>query len=156
MGPFRCSNAKAYAICWQEYSARNRLASPKRNTKRNLHKAKLALDMQKQFVRECSSFQDRKEIYGKNPHRGGSCAARAGFVSAQIRGFSMRIRSDPVCCASGQLSSGARYASQLSTRSRRGSLSLKNLAALLALVPFLFLSSLLRAEDENIYFKVSP
>ena len=68
----------------------------------------------------------------------------------------MRIRSDSVCCASGQLSSGARYASQLSTRSRRGSLSLKNLAALLALVPFLFLSSLLRAEDENIYFKVSP
>src|SRR6266436_5768280 len=130
MGPFRCSNAKAYAICWQEYSARNRLASPKRN----LHKAKLALDMQKQFVRECSSFQDRKEIYGKNPHRGGSCAAGAVFVSAQIRGFSMRIRSDSVCCASGQLSSGARYASQLSTRSRRGSLSLKNLAALLALV----------------------
>jgi len=99
---------------------------------------------------------DRKEIYGKNRRRVGSCTARAGFVSAQIRGFSMRIRSDPVCCACGQLSSGARYAAQFSTRSRRGSLSLKNLAALLALVPFFLFSSALWAEDISIYVKVSP
>jgi hypothetical protein len=67
----------------------------------------------------------------------------------------MCVRGDLVCCPGLQLSCGSRHTSQFSTCARRGSLSLKNLSALVVLA-FIFFGSSSWAEDINIYFKASP
>jgi hypothetical protein len=63
--------------------------------------------MRKRFVREYDSLQVGRESHGKNHRLVGSGAAGASFVSAQVRGFPLRIRSDSIRRARVQLPGGS-------------------------------------------------
>ena len=112
--------------------------------------------MRKRFVRECGSPQVGRKSYGKNRRLVGSGAAGASFVSAQVRGFSMRIRGDPIRCAGIQLS--RRFMTPFTTFDTRlpWFLVTKKSPRVYCSRRFVFFCPPSWAEDINIYFKASP